>query len=110
MKIIVRVRRPRRWAMTSTQSPQVTALSMLLNKVLMSDSPFGKKGETVFFTEPEGEVVRRVAFLLGGGDAVGLDACVECVDAEEFEHRGVNCVPVIDEGYGFFCGHVRLPD
>src|SRR5207244_1734954 len=71
-------------------------------------APFGKTDEAVFFAEPERELLGRVAFILCRSDAVGSYAGVPRIDAEEFFHRRIDGVPVVDERYRFFCRHFRL--
>jgi hypothetical protein len=50
--------------------------------------------QAVFFAKPEGEILRRLAFLLRARQRVRLYACIAGVDAEKARQRGVNVVPV----------------
>src|ERR1019366_3603317 len=62
--------------------------------------PFGDELQAIFPAEPEGEVARRLAFLLRGCYAVGFNAGVHGVDAKKRLQSRVHGVPVVQEGHG----------
>jgi hypothetical protein len=50
--------------------------------------------EVIFLAEPAGKIFRALAFLLRGGNEVGINSGIGGIDAKEAQQGGINAVPV----------------